>query len=162
MIASRIRIVQIVAGTFRVPFANVSKLQAEFGLCDKWQSNNFVLNRVLFLEATCRSGSRQAFTPTGVTAISRWFAFKAHHRSDGIECDSILKGSQRLRQTKVAVIPSGSNTGIRRFPGVSLRLPPGYLLRSFQDQRQELLQDQTKNHVGLSPVIALIAIWNKR
>ena len=69
-----------------------------------------------------------AFTPTGVMAISRWFACKAHHRSDRIECDSILKGSQRLRHAKVAVIPSGSNTGIRLFPGGVASLDPGYLL----------------------------------
>ena len=66
----------------------------------------------------------QAFTPTGVTAICRWFAFKARHRSDGIECESILKGSQRLRHAEVAVIPSGSKTGIRRFPGGVASLDP--------------------------------------
>ena len=66
------------------------------------------------------------FTPTGVLAISRWFACKAHHRSDRIECDSILKGSQQLRHAKVAVIPSGSYAAFQRFPGVSLRSNPGY------------------------------------
>ena len=103
-------------------------------VCDKRLRQGFATNSrpQYYVYATIVPGSdlseqNQAFTPTGVKAISRWFAFKAHHRSDGIECDSILKGSQRLRHAKVAVIPSGSDTGFRCVAGGVASLDPRLL-----------------------------------